>query len=111
MSCHLLTNLARYLVVLAFAGTLSFAAEKEITALPGVKLPVRFTAPRKGLVSLAAYDADGVLVRSLLNAQAVEAGPQTVTWDATTDLGLPVKAGEPTRSKASSLPSPRRCNM
>ena len=70
-----------------------FAAEIKIASSPGVTLPVRFTAPGKGLVSLAVYDADGVLVRTLLNAQAVEAGLQTVALDATTDLGLPVKAG------------------
>jgi hypothetical protein len=54
---------------------------------------VHFTVPSKGFASLAVYDANGVLVRSLLSAQAVEAGQQTATWDATTDLGLPVTAG------------------
>ena len=71
----------------------ALAADSETVSSAKVSLPVRFTAPGKGLVSLAIYDANGVLVRSLLSAQAVEAGRQTVTWDATTDLGLPVKAG------------------
>ncbi len=70
-----------------------FAADKAITSPASVRLPVRFTAPGKGLASLAVYDANGVLVRSLLSAQAVEAGQQTAQWDATTDLGLPVTAG------------------
>ena len=58
-----------------------------------VRLPVRFTAPAKGLASLALYDSQGVLVRSLLFAQPVDAGDHTVPWDATTDLGLPAPAG------------------
>ena len=93
MFCCLLKNLARFLVIIALAVAPSFAAGLETGSAPGTKVPVRFTAPGKGIMSLAAYDADGVLVRSLLHAQAIEAGAQTVTWDATTDLGLPVKAG------------------
>ena len=71
----------------------AFAADKAPASSANVRLPVRFAAPGKGFVSLAIYDAGGVLVRSLLSAQPVEAGRQTTTWDATTDLGLPVTAG------------------
>ncbi len=90
MSCRLLKRPAWFLAIFAFTVVPGFAAENAL-ASSRVRLPVRFIAPAKGFVSLAMYDADGVLVRSLLNAQAVEAGPQTVAWDATTDLGLPVK--------------------
>jgi sugar lactone lactonase YvrE len=58
-----------------------------------VRLPVTFTAPAKGFASLAVYDAQGVLVRSLLSAQPVDAGSHTALWDATTELGLPVPPG------------------
>ena len=43
--------------------------------------------------AIALYDQGGVLVRSLLYAEPVEKGAQTITWDATTDLGKPVAAG------------------
>ncbi len=92
MYCRLKTP-AWFLILIVFAVIPGFSAEIKFASSPGVTLPVRFTAPGKGMVSLAVYDADGVLVRTLLNAQAVEAGLQTVAWDATTDLGLPVKAG------------------
>lgn len=58
-----------------------------------VRITVPYTAPGEGFVSLALYDHDGVLVRSLLAAEPVKAGAGTVAWDATTDLGLPVAAG------------------
>ncbi len=79
--------------LLIFIVPATCAADKTITLSASVRLPVRFTVPGKGLASLAVYDANGVLVRSLLNAQAVEAGQHTTTWDATTDLGLPVTPG------------------
>jgi hypothetical protein len=59
----------------------------------GVRLPVAFTTPGKGFVSLALYDKSGVLVRSLLYAKPVERGKQTVEWDGTTDLGKPAASG------------------
>ena len=71
----------------------ALAADSETISAAKASLPVHFTAPDKGFVSLALYDANGVLVRSLLSAQAVESGRQMVAWDATTDLGLPVAAG------------------
>lgn len=63
-------------------------------ALGAMELPIRFTPPDKGLASLALYNNEGVLVRSLLYAQLVKAGEQTVAWDGTTDMGLPAAAGE-----------------
>jgi len=68
-------------------------AEKSSAAPAGVRLPVAYSAPAKGLVSLALFNQEGVLVRSLLYAQPVEAGTHTVMWDGTTDLGKPAPAG------------------
>ncbi len=66
----------------------------SIAALPEmVNIPVTYTAPGKGFVSLALYNKEGVLVRSLLYAQPVEPGKQTVLWDGTTDMGLPAAEG------------------
>jgi len=50
-------------------------------------IPVTYSSPGKGFLSLALYDEQGVLVRTLLTARAVEAGPGSTSWDATTDLG------------------------
>lgn len=49
--------------------------------------------PAQGFLSLAFYDQAGTLVRSLLSAEAVTAGAGTVTWDATSDLGVAVPVG------------------
>ena len=58
-----------------------------------LRIPVKFDAPAKGYVSLALVDKDGLHVRTLLSAAPVEKGEQTIAWDGTTDLGLPVAAG------------------
>ena len=58
-----------------------------------VRIPVSFKVPADGSVSLALYDPAGTLVRSLLYAQPLAAGRQTVMWDGTTDLGRPATAG------------------
>ena len=59
----------------------------------GVALPATVTAPGKGCVSVGVYDAGGCLVRSLAYAREVEAGRQELSWDGTTDLGLPAAPG------------------
>ncbi len=72
------------------AGTPAYAA----TATPEpLRIPVVVDAPAVGFVSLALYDSNGVLTRSLLSAEPVEKGACEVEWDGTTDLGLPAKAG------------------
>ena len=58
-----------------------------------VRIAVRYEAPGEGRVSLALFDEAGLLVRTLLAAQPVEAGEATIHWDGTTDLGLPAGAG------------------
>lgn len=84
---RVLTGMGLLLVLFAMGCAPSVAAP------PGVSIPVTYTAPAKGFVSLALYSKDGVLVRSLLYAQSVNAGPQTVQWDGTTDMGVPAAAG------------------
>jgi hypothetical protein len=71
---------------------LGFAAQAAADPTP-VRIAVPYSAPGKGFLSLALYDSDGVLVRSLLSAEPVAPGAGTVAWDATSDLGVPVVAG------------------
>lgn len=71
--------------------TVAVNPTKTMTA--GVRLPVGFTAPGKGFISLALYDKGGVLVRSLLYAKPVEAGKGSIDWDGTTDMGKPAPTG------------------
>ena len=54
----------------------------------------RVAVPGAGFLSLGAYDGQGTLVRSLCYARDVVAGPSDVSWDLTTDLGLPAAPGE-----------------
>ncbi|MBA3685551.1 MAG: hypothetical protein H0W72_09980, partial [Planctomycetes bacterium] len=93
-----MTMLTRLLAVFATVTAGWAASEGEL------RLPVTYTAPKPGLVSLALYDDQGVLVRSLLSAAKVAAGPGTVTWDGTDDLGRAVKPGT-YRAKGVSFPA------
>ncbi len=68
-------------------------AQARLAFASGVSIPVKINAPGRGLLSVGMYDAAGTLVRSLAYAKEVEEGPQTLSWDATTDLGLAVKPG------------------
>ena len=56
-------------------------------------IPIEFTSPGKGFLSLGVYDDSGMLVRSVTHAGEVGGGMQKLAWDATTDLGLPAKPG------------------
>ena len=81
-------------VVSAFVASVTMIS----AALPAaegapLRIPVTCSVPGKGLASLALYDHDGVLVRTLLAAAPVEAGKREVLWDGTDDLGRPVVAG------------------
>jgi hypothetical protein len=51
-------------------------------------------SPGKGRLSLAVYNERGMMIRGLLHAQPVGAGPQSVEWDGTTQLGLPAAPGD-----------------
>lgn len=69
------------------------ASQASPVTTAGVRVPVSFTAPDKGFVSLALYDKSGVLVRSLMYAKPVEKGRQSIEWDGTTDMGKPAAPG------------------
>ena len=58
-----------------------------------VSLPVQITAPGDGLASVAVYNDKNEMIRSLAYALPVKAGAQSLTWDGTTDLGLPADPG------------------
>lgn len=53
---------------------------------------IRFTVAEKGNVSLSIFDANGRLVRSLVNGVS-EAGSQEITWDGRDSSNLPVSSG------------------
>ena len=75
------------------APVLLATAQPSPVTIAGVRVPVSFTAPGKGFVSLALYDKSGVLVRSLMYAKPVEKGKQSIEWDGTTDMGKPAATG------------------
>ncbi len=77
------------ILALVFSTAVAAAAADAVP----VRITVPYSAPGKGFLSLALYDSAGGLVRSLLSAEPVLPGAGTVTWDATTDLGVPVGAG------------------
>ncbi len=77
----------------AFALLLAVGPATADEKSPELRIPVPFEAPGKGYVSLALVDKDGMHLRTLLSAKPVEKGPQSVPWDGTTDLGVPVVAG------------------
>jgi hypothetical protein len=52
-------------------------------------IPVPYTNPAKGFVSLALCRTNGPIVRTLLAKAPREAGPQTETWDGLDDTGKP----------------------
>jgi sugar lactone lactonase YvrE len=56
-------------------------------------IPVRYTNPKKGFVSLAICKADGEIVRTLLTKAARAAGPQVENWDGKDDDGNAVPPG------------------
>ena len=71
--------------------TLAFCA---IATTLSAEPPLSFPAPQKGFVSLGVYTEEGELIRNLLNAKPVESGKQAVSWDGTTNLGLPAAPGK-----------------
>jgi sugar lactone lactonase YvrE len=84
--------------------TAQTAAEKILWAPPVIEksaasIPVRYTNPAKGYVSLAITTADGVtgpngkIIRTLLTKAERPAGEQTEQWDGLNDDGQPVPVG------------------
>jgi hypothetical protein len=65
----------------------------ERPSLAAASIPVKYTSPLTGFVSLAICTPDGQIVRTLLTKAARKAGPQTEAWDGLDDTGKPVPAG------------------
>jgi len=59
----------------------------------GAPLKVRYQLNNRGTVSLAVYDAQGVMVRELLTGVTQPAGAHATTWDGLDSQGQPVPAG------------------
>lgn len=55
-------------------------------------IPIRFSLPEKGLVTLVIDAADGMRVRNLISETPFEAGDHTIWWDGSDDLGRDAKA-------------------
>ena len=77
-----LTLLATALAALSLSATMTCADPP-----PDVAIPVAYSAPADGFLSLTLSDEKGQLVRSLMSALPVKAGKSSVTWDGTDDLG------------------------
>jgi hypothetical protein len=71
-------------------------AKLFVTQAPEEKggIPVRYSNPQKGFVSLAITDAQGQILRTLLTKAEREAGAQTEMWDGKDDGGKPVPPGK-----------------
>lgn len=63
-------------------------------AVAGGVVPVPYTAPKAGRVTLAIDDAQGRRVRNLTAAQTRNAGANVEQWDGLDDAGKPVPPGE-----------------
>lgn len=57
-------------------------------------VPIAYRVPSAGRVSLAVYDRDGRLVRTLLTGKPHAAGDHAATWDGLDRYGRPLPAGE-----------------
>ncbi len=65
----------------------------ESTGPAKVSIPITYTNPAKGFVSLAICTPDGQIVRTLLAKTARGAGKQTEAWDGLDDTGKAAPAG------------------
>ena len=86
---HNLTLLSTALAALSLSATMTCAAPPA-----DVAIPVAYSAPADGLLSLTLSDEKGQLVRSLLSALPVKAGKSSVTWDGAEDLGRVCPPGD-----------------
>ena len=84
-----LTLLATALAALSLSATMTCADPP-----PDVAIPVAYSAPADGFLSLTLSDEKGQLVRSLMSALPVKAGKSSVTWDGTDDLGRVCPPGD-----------------
>jgi hypothetical protein len=88
-----MTGKSHPILVTAVAAVLASAHLVTGASPNEVAVPVNYSAPSAGFLSLALYNDRGQLVRSLLSAKSVKAGRDAVMWDGTSDLGIPQPAG------------------
>ena len=74
-----MTGKAIFTLAIVFAATTAMADLGD-----DVSIPIKFTMPKAGYVSLILQDENGQVVRQLLNCKPTDAGDHTVTWDALT---------------------------
>ncbi len=72
-----------------FTLVLSLAAQ-----IAAAEVTIPFSVPRDGRGSLALYDADGRMVRTLLTGKPLAKGKHTATWDGLDRYGNALPAGE-----------------
>lgn len=58
------------------------------------EVTISFPVPRHSRVSLALYDAEGRMVRTLLTGKPIAKGNYTITWDGLDRYGYPLPAGD-----------------
>jgi len=85
-----LARTAKRLAILGPAAAL--ALEPKLTEAAGGKLSFAYVLPVPGRVAISAVDADGRVVRRLLDRE-VSDGPHEIIWDACDDQGRPVAPG------------------
>lgn len=66
----------------------------EQTELPHPPIPIRFSLPRAGLVTLVIEDATGLRIRNLVSETPFPAGENTAWWDGLDDLGRDPEAAK-----------------
>jgi hypothetical protein len=66
--------------------------EKEAKDAPHPPIPVRFSLPKDGYVTLVIENANGERVRNLVSETFFKAGDNTAWWDGTDDLGRDIDA-------------------
>jgi len=80
-------------MLLALGVAANGAVAAPESSAPGVKLAAALSFPGTGFASIGVYNDQGELIRNLLDAAPVEAGRQAISWDGTTNLGLPAAPG------------------
>ena len=81
-----------------FISSILFAAfmcliVQSVCAEPVTALPIKYSLPRDGQVSVVITNNTGQIVRELLHGAARKKGPNSEAWDGLNEAGQPVPAG------------------
>lgn len=66
----------------------------QAAQLVAAEVSIPFAAPQSGRFSLALYDGEGRMVRTLLTGKPLAKGQHTATWDGLDRYGDPLPAGD-----------------